>query len=268
MISILLLLVLVCLFNDGGFSSNGRLGGVRLASNRCQESTISLLGLCFACLHVPRGLPTVRAIGRAEELFLLLALWPGLLLSGAYGQQVKELFVRSAYIQLLLRLALRADQSRFFFAQSVHLSQQLVDFAVGFAYLVFSDAGLVLQIHLVLLVLVLVFLKRLFVGIQTLFLHDDILFQQFRLLRLVVYRDLRHQNVPGVQDEVADGLLLLPTLLEVFDGVGACPLHDASSLLYGQLRRGAGHVFIDGHERILVVAQPLERFMLQHRRVL
>ena len=50
--------------------------------------------------------------------------------------------------------------------------------------------------------------------------HDDVLVEQFSLLCLLIDRDLGHQDLARVVDEVAHCLLLLSAFVQVLDCLG------------------------------------------------
>ena len=120
-----------------------------------------------------------------------------------------------------------------------------------------------MQVHLELLILLFVLLEGLLALVELFFLHDNVLVEQLGLLRLLIDRNLGHQDLARVVDEVTDCFLLLPILAEILDSFGAPSLAHLGADNRAGLRLG-----VRGHKGLLVVAQALQSLGLEHLRVL
>ena len=97
----------------------------------------------------------------------------------------------------------------------IDVIRQVFDLLLHAAHIFFGLVRLGLKVHLELLILLFVFLERLFALVQLVLLHDDVLSEQFSLLRLLVNRNLGHQDLARVVYEVSHGLFLLTSLVQI-----------------------------------------------------
>ena len=175
---------------------------------------ISLLSLLIATAI----LQITSILLLAELLYaiaLLLVDWN--LVLGGDSDQIEELLVLLVRLNLFLHLRHLALVLPILLFEVVDEVAEIFDLLLHVAHFFLGLTRLLLQVHFELVILLLVLLKRLLSLIQLVFLHHDVLAQQFRLLCLLVDLDLSHEDLTGVGDEVTNGLLLLPTLVQVLN---------------------------------------------------
>ena len=107
----------------------------------------------------------------------------------------------------------------FFLLKFIDVVAVFLDLSLYLTDLFFSLVRFCLQVHLELFVLLLILLESLFALIELVFLHDDVLTQEFCLLSLLVDLDLSHQDLARVVNEVPHCLFLLATFVEVLNGL-------------------------------------------------
>ena len=175
---------------------------------------ISLLSLLIATAI----LQITSILLLAELLYaiaLLLVDWN--LVLGGDSDQIEELLVLLVRLNLFLHLRHLALVLPILLFEVVDEVAEIFNLLLHVAHFFLGLTRLLLQVHFELVILLLVLLKRLLSLIQLVFLHHDVLAQQFRLLCLLVDLDLSHEDLTGVGDEVTNGLLLLPTLVQVLN---------------------------------------------------
>ena len=179
------------------------------------------------------------------------------------SNQVEELLVLLVVVNLVVRLLHLRVQLLLLLLELVDVLSKALNLHLNVAHLFLGLVRLGLQVHLELLILLFVLLEGLLALVELLFLHDDVLVEQFRLLCLLIDRNLGHQDLARVVDEVTDCFLLLPILAEILNSLGAPSLAHLGADNRAGLRLGVGR-----HKSLLVVAQALQRLGFEHLRVL
>ena len=151
----------------------------------------------------------------AELLYaiaLLLVDWN--LVLGGDSDQIEELLVLLVRLNLFLHLRHLALVLPILLFEVDDEVAEIFNLFLHVAHFFLGLTRFLLQVHFELVILLLVLLKRLLPLIQLILLHHDVLAQQFCLL---IDLDLGDEDLTGVGDEVTNGLLLLPTLVQVLN---------------------------------------------------